>query len=87
MIKIRQVKGVSLLPKIAPGRLIIFFTWPKKLTPGQLVLAQTRDGQVIKILAQKKNGRWRLVGRLANSSDYWVFPKDIIGWSWKKIKE
>ena len=68
---LRRVSGVSLMPAIRPGRLLIFIRW-RRLRPGQLVLARVDGREVIKQAAGRQGNGWRLVGLLPGSADYQV---------------
>ncbi len=77
-IRLRRVGGVSLMPAIRPGKVIVFVR-PRRLQVGQLVLAQANGQEIIKLITTKEGGYCRLVGALAGSASYRVAEGAILG--------
>lgn len=68
---IRRVAGVSLMPAIKPGQIIIFVRFGR-VRAGRLVLARAEDREVIKFVTGQKGNLYRLGGVLDGSASYLV---------------
>lgn len=77
-VRLRRVSGVSLMPTVRPGRIIVFF-YPWQPRVGQLVLAQAEGREVIKVITAKTTGGYHLGGILAGSAAFEVKKSAILG--------
>lgn len=77
-IYLRRVEGVSLMPAVRPGRLLVFIRF-RRIRPGRLVLARADGREVIKQVAGRRGQYYQLEGLSPGTSSYLVPETAILG--------
>ena len=52
-LRLRRVEGVSLMPVVNPGQIIIFSHW-RRARIGNLILAKTDGLEIVKVVAAER---------------------------------
>ena len=77
-IHLRRVSGVSLMPAIRPGQVLVFVR-RRRIRPSQLVLARVDNLEVVKRVSRRQGDSYRLVGSWAGAASYRVPGAAILG--------
>ncbi len=77
-IHLRRVSGVSLMPTIRPGQILVFVR-RRRIRPGQLVLARVDSLEVVKQVSHHRNNAYHLVGSWPGAASYRVTGAAILG--------
>lgn len=79
---IRRVVGLSMVPRLIPGKIIIVATWQRNAKPGDVIVALHNKKEIIKRIERHESGKIFVVGdNLPYSTDsrhYGWLPEDAV---------
>lgn len=80
---IRRTVGRSMAPMLRPGQLIIATPWFRKLKPGQVIILEKNEHELIKRIERIEEGKLFVIGdNLTASTDSrqfgWLDPHHVV---------